>query len=964
MPEPTLHYADTSLFIGLTTMPVDGRSREFYETHIKTNFDEFKENVIRYDTLKEENNIREFSRLYNPNAYHILGEFDLAVISLIDDFSFATRTFRPVGEKTFKYQVNTGLIPVMTDVKGKANFDPVQFYENDLFPHGKKLPLIGITSIKLNNTLMVGNGKTFTRSVCFYLKYYLKEYLERMIAKYAGQELHYKFLIIESLGWNEITLVSFSNAFEAIQEAVGELRNTNWKDICDFLRARDIAPGDIEKNSLLQFWIDFNKDSDATTTPSVDAAHPFIATNTQLGFHIDYTSVPGHNGFLPVMDARWKLSDPTTIAAGFQVSWNVKGGHDALFLENMQKVLGFEPSCKIYQVAGKNSFIYPADPVCFAEYFEKIHEPLANDPVKVKAISEQLYKMETAVIVEASSENYALRMNGMKKNQLQACHMEIAGLLDSLKFDYEKFILPLDQILRTLNLSKILNSQVIYMYQNFNEAIKDQLIFNNFIDLKGALQMFFDICSSHFGKTGLVGPKDNIKGEGVIDNIKASTTDLIDEIKGTKPAASGAVRHVNRDQIKTIEFTKDVKEFVEAWDIAFWNRYFHSYYFTEVSDFNLEHHGGIEMILSAYDSMYKIINKAIYGKKYYEQFVRVTIEPNISSTSYSNKLNFIHLFLPSLYATTAVHEAANHYIFELTQEFPSDPELHDFLNRLPGADLNEHNKYYELFCELKSSYDYNSLTEKKLLDEYVGANLYRYLVTDYLTYRLQYEDKKNIKQGVDKYLGFHLASIAQQTELYRYDANMKNLEFDEMHFKAFMLRTILMFRIFDIHFEPRSFAPFSVFQPFFNNSITEIENNAEKLKGKMEVVTTMIKKHVVKKADSILEKPDKYFTKVINLNKWFLNEFYKSFRIDTSKNAYKANVVIRATAPITGRKANIVTDLDGSKIDYADVLVDPKGGLFLLSIKKRRDLHKLNCKYLKFLWNIAQNWRIELYKKS
>lgn len=1033
LPKATVQYDKTSLFIGYTSLPLKGDSRDFYKENIEDLFTDYKKKIKYFheqlfDTT--DSAIEQFEDLYNPQGYFLFGEFDLAVIALIDDFSFATKKFRPHKE-SFKYQVNTGLIPVFRKdgqpIEGDT-FDVRHLFSKDVFAGNALLPLVAITSIKLNSGLLVGNGKQFTDAVCCYLKHFLdtkKQCIEgRGPAAGNPDAFRYEFLLIESLGWNEITLISFSNSFGLVQEVVQALRNNNWRDVKDFLCSDEYkyAAVDIpllEEASLLNEWIaqEATEQQDGQKKDS-DCAHPFIATNTQYGYHINY----GEKDVLPVLDKEYDVTNTIggqVLANWLEITWNVKAGHDAAFISAARKYFMGTPGLlqdgasftnseyinskadgaldRFLYVAGKNSVQYPSEPITFKTYIEKIHNGLLNNNGFTE-LSRHVYKVQSYITRSVSVASFIKKEDAFEanRNNCGGEAFDVRDSLDQLVFN-GKDIDVLDDRLREINISKVLKGQVINMYYNFNEAIKDQLIFNNFIDLRESLVYFGSRYVHNFDKQWLT------KNDFSDWEDNAVIAQGIQEAK----AGYGQNGHIALPAFQTEKTEKNTQwiyDFVESWDIAFWNRYFHSYYFTEVSDFNLEHHGGIEMILSAYDSMYKIICEAIYGqfKSDYKPypFVRVTIEPCITSNAYSNQLNFIHLFLPSLYAATVVHEASNQVLFMLKHLI--EPTVHgvqasQFLNFITllrnGMADNEAaqaNPFLGFGRRVQERYLYQSDTEKKIAEEYLGANFIRYLITDYFTYQLQYAytgDTQNGKEqekltaiGIDKFIGFHLGCFAQQTELYRLPSvNGQNWEFDTYHFKANYVRLLIMLHFFEKKDYHKQFAPFSVFEPLYTSHAHEVRKLAAEVSKELETlfddfdIRGLLRQLVTQIRNSSKVDNDGCFDKIIRLNQDFMDNAYGSFYYNNpqqqKQSAYKTSVLVRSNINmeqdnIAGSKSNIVLKRADTHetIDYNPLVLDPKGGIFTIDISKRGDIHAQNCQYMKDVWDIAQRWRKKMYK--
>src|SRR5262249_44686409 len=116
--------ADAGIAIGLTSLPFR-RELEFYTNEIADSlFPHYWEAVRNnFSQMKRTPFHSEFDEyFYKPAPYYLFGSFDLAVLSLVDDFEMMARTFRafdpmlssvtdkPYPENFF-YKVITGPTP-------------------------------------------------------------------------------------------------------------------------------------------------------------------------------------------------------------------------------------------------------------------------------------------------------------------------------------------------------------------------------------------------------------------------------------------------------------------------------------------------------------------------------------------------------------------------------------------------------------------------------------------------------------------------------------------------------------------------------------------------------------------------------------------------------------------------------------------------------------------------------------
>lgn len=82
---------EVGLFLGLLSYPFDLDGKKFYSQKIKKFFEKHREFLHKYDVASPTPN--EKDKLYIPKGYRMFGTQGLAILSLVDDYSFFTRVF-------------------------------------------------------------------------------------------------------------------------------------------------------------------------------------------------------------------------------------------------------------------------------------------------------------------------------------------------------------------------------------------------------------------------------------------------------------------------------------------------------------------------------------------------------------------------------------------------------------------------------------------------------------------------------------------------------------------------------------------------------------------------------------------------------------------------------------------------------------------------------------------------------
>ena len=227
---------DLGVSIDFTTLEISEELKD--KTLIESTFKEYKERILKKTNFKK-NSIAfdEFDKyLYNPKFFYLFGKFDLAAITLVDDFDFPTRNFTPKSSKFSKKEDSTNVSSsffhrkVLLGPISKLNsgFNIKDYYEKLISPINK-FPLISITQLKLND-LHLGE---ISGDYLLLLLQKICNGLNRKITSISidNPSLGFDFLISESYSWNEINLVLFSSSFKTNFEILLEIRELTRKDL-------------------------------------------------------------------------------------------------------------------------------------------------------------------------------------------------------------------------------------------------------------------------------------------------------------------------------------------------------------------------------------------------------------------------------------------------------------------------------------------------------------------------------------------------------------------------------------------------------------------------------------------------------------------------------------------------------------------------------------------------------------
>lgn len=581
---------DYGLLIGLISTPAGVNTDTFFKDEIEKNLSElYKKNRFKTNT--------ENTKLYTFKGYKTFGDHDLAVISLIDDFSYPNRVFHPAhGNReendfffNYEYQIMTCLNTLPENSKDAVSNIKL---ENFIWPAEVKqsidqYPYICITRAKLSNYFLLGNGIHFTELV--------KRYLMSRNKFYDEGKNNIKTIVLDNMGCEEIVILNFSYNLSLIAEFNHEIRCCNFSKLEGFDQE--------ESKHILQHKF-ISNDSDAIAWKE---AHIFSS----------FYSLPGYSmqkGYSTCLE-KSETQPQRTVQINFV--WDIKPGHAVNFKKEFQVLLK-DLALEDQDILSKeplrlnsSSWLYKLSlPVC-TNIFE-IVEGFRNFDSQRNHVRKIHMKMEIYDIESEDADNNLLEkhcqgINTEKHPQtnLYSKKLQISAIdLCELRTSLQK-----------ANASKLLRERIMKMYNNYNNCISDPMFFGSFIDLHGSMKSF----------------KERIK----------------DYAEGCQTESS-------------ISFHEWMNTQVVSFEQAYYNRFHQSNRMRDMSDFNLEWNGGIQQIISPLDSAFKeFLSHFGYTKN--DKFVHVSGYERVQVTENTFRINMLHITYPELFASTIWKEIFNFY---------------------------------------------------------------------------------------------------------------------------------------------------------------------------------------------------------------------------------------------------------------------------------------------------------------
>ena len=629
------------IFLGLLTMPF-GQEKDFIKYEIENLFEQYKENV-RNNLNQTVSKNTEFSRyLYRPRPYCLFGSFDLAVISLVDDFGLATRHFHPfsplVSDKlkadkekgktdysssNYTFHVISGLAPDLRYIDSKESKLLERARQTFLNSRTKDYPFIGITSLKVNNALLIGGGGDTIDII-------LQEVQSVLSEAELKDNTSLNYCIFHSLSWHELTIVFFSNSYEVIAEQVFALRKLTLKDTKprgSHSETRKKIYDDCKRDSLLYHFLESEKI--ANSSERAEAAHLFVHTHTIFGY--DLNILFDNRRFDKTLDKK----------LNFQMNWDIKPGHLSAFRRALEAKIASSPEYKFLKngriTAGRGDYTYTITQNAM-EGFRKLIKVIIGEKDEKYPLKQHIRQLNTVP-------EFTRKFPDSQK--------EVTALSNQYPFhDYlHRFQFKLEEIesvrstLKRLRVSKVVREKVSNMYTIYNDGISDKILYGYFIELKPFLEMIREMLKSWIEKA----------------DDKA---------------------------LPVFVLSNSLDAIAQNFETAYQNRFGQSYIMNEITDHNLKFNGGIQQLVTAYDGAYKSLT-TLLGERFIKikrdmglSIAYVSGFPNIESDILSVRLNYFHLYQPEFFAAAATHEAANFFFERWYDTMDEKPELENIARLL------------------------------------------------------------------------------------------------------------------------------------------------------------------------------------------------------------------------------------------------------------------------------------------
>jgi coenzyme F420-reducing hydrogenase delta subunit len=393
---------------------------------------DYKENFI--SKIKEYGHIEQldsFGELFNFKAYRTLGEFDYLLLCLTNDISFGTKELLGYSNRT----VSSGNYPVgfkHQNYIGYHLYDDVSLSQDAI--QSASLALVSVTLLKINNAILLSNNP---------------EELFLKLHKKIEEKLNgIKYTLTYSYGWNEITLICFSNSIVELKDKIFTIRELDISEIID-------------------------KDFDCYLTKhigdtSLTSYHFFCNSTSYFAYDEDLIDSIKHEENIEILSKVF-----------------VKPGH----IQNFGNIIS--PNIPLEVVSGKGVALLKS------KSLKEYHQQVIIKCYCTSNIRQHLRRVISRIIITG--------------HEVDSCDIELGkfSLINNLSFKHKE-IVEIRTKLKELNFSVVTTTRFIKCLDNFNKGIKDVALYIYFIDFKSFLDHWIFLIKEN-KETNLTELKRNVE---------------------------------------------------------------------------------------------------------------------------------------------------------------------------------------------------------------------------------------------------------------------------------------------------------------------------------------------------------------------------------------------------------------------------------------------------------------------
>lgn len=511
-----MHFEKQGLFLGLISYPFFIDGKELFNKELKQIFITHKENQRKYSHESEHEN----EQLYTPVAYRMFGSHGLAILSLIDDYTFCNQIFNSnhieLSEDATKdeYNMKNEYQSVVITGTSETDDDSTSLLKKarDTFLREKnKYPFIGIIRLKIDYRLLINRGYQIIRAI---RKWIMQEVChDSVIYRYISiKNVKLECLIVDGFDNDELVVLAFSEKMGILYEFLDRIRRLNCKDA----------------------GINYNK--------NVSEKHIFASCHLSFGYHIEYDISKKSNNsmFMEIYDERdtsnhgigqeSKKKDEDSLV--INCLCETKPGHRNYFCNYIKRTFNDEVVIRRTVTGGTIANIEL--PISLIHKIERLCR------IKEEGFQKHLRRIK-------------ITLNDHRRIKSDSFDTQHEEQFEATSIIEEEYISQIENLIKRIGISKIVRNKLLSLFRLYNDCCNNRLQSLYFEELNPVLKRILYIL------------KNWINDEIDIRKIEEI---LNEEIASLEEAFYNRI-HNSKTPNTTLEYSGGIQQHLTAFNYAY-----------------------------------------------------------------------------------------------------------------------------------------------------------------------------------------------------------------------------------------------------------------------------------------------------------------------------------------------------------------------------------------------------------
>lgn len=516
--EMSIQYEDLGVFLGFIKYPYDIDGKDLYTEIFGPFFTKHKNRISKYDPDALQGT-DPYPNIYKPAGYRMFGSSGLAILSLVDDYSFYSRFFsinhiREVFQsaknngKTLKKEINTHLYEelksvVISGVIEKDSRTIEDIAKETFLRTEDHYPYIGIIRLKIDYHLLVGKNnavETIGR-----IKKNIGEKSKEYTSSNKGKK-SFDYFAMDCYDNDEMTVIAFADDLLKLYNFLGDIRSIKNTDI-----GQKGAVNETEKHVFGMTYLGFGYDLNCNNYENLDG--DIYRLNCAV------ETKPGHRDvfykFLQQMSTELEIGG---------TGINISGGCSLYFSVPLKNIKKLEKICK-------------TNPI--------IHRDVQEIKISLRDLEIDSGERHICSVSEENHLDYEKR----KKED------------NSSKKKEEEMVENLRNTMKKIGISKVVRDRLLALIEFYNYSCQNILQSGHLKELKPVLN------SENFLK--IISEIKNDHGENAKTSIIKEIEDILNkEISDLEDACYDRL-HVHKNNSAPLEYRGGIQQYLTSFDFAF-----------------------------------------------------------------------------------------------------------------------------------------------------------------------------------------------------------------------------------------------------------------------------------------------------------------------------------------------------------------------------------------------------------